>query len=160
MRVQPDKSRDFATLRDANQLLQSEGFYATFFFSLMVRGASAPTEDVIRDRQDRLLATLAEMFRSQPVDADSPFLSHFVETFMQSYPADAGELVDVLLDLSHGVFVDPRAATMWREQYLGALRFDLAERNNERINNARSEWKEDFRKRTALGEQVLSKMQF
>jgi hypothetical protein len=141
LRVQLEKSRDFASLRDANQLLQSEGFYATFFFSLLVRGSAMPTTELVRERQDKVLAVLAEMFRSRPVEADAPYLLYFIETFMQKYPSEAGEIVDVLLDLSHGVFVDSQAAALWREHYLGALRLDLAERNNEKLNGIRLEWR-------------------
>lgn len=141
LRVQLDKSRDFATLRDANQLLQSEGFYASFFFSFLLRGERAPTAETIHQRQDKVLATLAEMFRSRAMEPDAPYLLYFVETHMQMRPAEAGEAVDVLLDLSHGVFVDRHAATLWRDHYLGALRLDLAERNNEKIAAARSQWR-------------------
>ena len=83
LRVQLEKSRDFTELRDANQLLQSEGFYATFFFSFLVRGIKAPTADIIRDRQEQMLATLAEIFRSRPSEADSPYPLHFVDTFLR-----------------------------------------------------------------------------
>jgi hypothetical protein len=40
IRVQLEKSRDFTTLRTANQLLQSEGFYASVFFGLLMPGKS------------------------------------------------------------------------------------------------------------------------
>jgi len=140
LRIQLEKSRDFAALRDSNQLLQSEGFYATFFFSFVVRG-NALTGQLIRARQDQMLAVLAEMFRSMPAGTDTPYLLRFAETFMRKYPSEAGEMADVLLDLSHGVFVDSRASGLWREHYLGALRLDLAERDNEKLNRIRSEWR-------------------
>ena len=40
LRTQLDPARDLATLRDANQLLQSEGFVASVFYSLLMRGPS------------------------------------------------------------------------------------------------------------------------
>lgn len=141
LRVQLEKSRDYSELRDANQLLQSEGFYASFFFSLMVRGATLPDARILQERQGRMLAALAVMFQSHPVREESPHLLRFVETYMTLYPGEAGEIVDVLLDLSHGVFVDARAAALWRDHYLGAVRLDLAERNNETLNQARREWR-------------------
>jgi hypothetical protein len=52
LRVQMETARDFASLRDANQLLQSEGFHATFFFSLLVRGDEAPSEATVQARQN------------------------------------------------------------------------------------------------------------
>lgn len=144
--MQLDKSRDFATLRDANQLVPSEGFYASFFFSFLLRGESTPTAETIHQRQNQVLATLAEMFRSRSMEPDAPYLLYFVETHMQTHPAEAGEAVDVLLDLSHGVFVDRHATTLWRDHYLGALRLDLAERNNEKIAAARSHWRTEVLK--------------
>ncbi len=65
-----------------------------------------------------------------------------VETYLRMFPDEAGEVIDVLLDLSHGVFVDRDAAALWREHYLGALRLDPAERDNQRIEAARKRWRE------------------
>jgi hypothetical protein len=50
--------------------------------------------------------------------------------------------VDALNDLSHGVFVDPGAAGLWREHYLASLRLDLAHLNRDAINAARKRWRE------------------
>ena len=140
LRVQLEKGRDFASLRDANQLLQSEGFYATFFFGLLMRGASVPTPGLIRERQQKVLVALADMLRAGS-RADDPFLLRFVETYLRGFPDEAGEVVDVLLDLSHGVFADPAAAALWRDHYLGALRLDLGERDNRRLESARARWR-------------------
>jgi hypothetical protein len=150
LRVQLDKARDFSALRDANQLLQSEGFYATFFFGHLLRGEAPASNEVIKERQDRMLMVLARMFRSGAMDADSPFLLRFVETFMQVYPAESSEVVDVLMDLSRGVFVDAAARRMWRDHYLGALRLDMAERNNEQLEAARKRWKASVMKDARL----------
>ncbi|MBI1850424.1 MAG: general secretion pathway protein GspK [Planctomycetes bacterium] len=141
LRVQLDKSRDFATLREPDQLLQSEGFYASFFFSIVMRGGDVPDARVAHDRHDEVLASLAAMFRSKPIDADTPYLLRFVESFIEQFPAKSGEVVDVFLDLTHGTFVDARALEMWRDHYLGALRLDLAERANGKIAKARAEWR-------------------
>ena len=56
---------------------------------------------------------------------DDPFLLLFVEAYIRKFPAEASEVIDVLLDLSHGVFVDREAAALWHAHYLGALRLDL-----------------------------------
>lgn len=141
LRVQLEKSRDFATLRDANQLLQCEGFYATFFFACTLRGPRVPTRDVIRARQDRLLTVLAELFASTRLDANTPYLPRFIEVYAQRFPDDAGDVIDVLMDLSHGVFVDPDAPTLWREFYTAALRLDLKQLPTERIQTARERWR-------------------
>jgi hypothetical protein len=50
--------------------------------------------------------------------------------------------VDALNDLSHGVFVDPGAAALWREHYLASLRLDLEHLNRDAINAARKRWRE------------------
>ena len=141
LRVQLEKSRNFASLRDANQLLQSEGFHASFFFSLLMRGDVAPSLDLVRERQEAMLEVMAEMLGSGAHDADDPLLLHFVETYLRKFPDEASDIVDVLLDLSHGVFVDSNAAHLWREHYLGALRLDLAERDNEQLEAARMRWR-------------------
>lgn len=141
LRVQLEKSRDFSRLRDANQLLQSEGFYASFFFSLLVRGGAAPTPDRVRERQHKVLAAMAEMLGTGKRTADDPFLLLFVDSYLDKFPSEATEVIDVLLDLSHGVFVDREAANLWRDHYLGALRLDLAERHNEKLEAARGRWR-------------------
>lgn len=141
LRVQLEKSRDFATLRDANQLLQSEGFYASFFFGFTVRGDGLPSREVVSERREKMLAALAEMFVAHPPTSESPYLLNFVESYMRLYPDEAGEIVGVLLDLSHGVFVDAEAAEMWRAHYLGALRLDLKNLQMNRINDARARWR-------------------
>jgi hypothetical protein len=141
LRVQMEKARDFSTLRDADQLLQSEGFYGSFFFGFLMRGGGTPTADTVRKRQDRVMAALGEMFATKPVTPDAPYLVEFVECYRSLYPADAGEVLDVFLDLTHGVFVDPDAASLWREHYLAALRLDLQHLGRERIDAARGRWR-------------------
>jgi len=144
LRVQLEKARDFATLRDANQLLQSEGFYASFFFSLTVRGEGRPSPEVVGQRQARMLGVLAEMFASTPPDEDTPYLLRFVETYLRKHPSEGEDVVDVLLDLSHGVFVDPEAATLWRELYLAALRLDLGQLPLlAKVAGARQRWRSE-----------------
>lgn len=141
LRVQMEKARDFSTLRNANQLLQSEGFYASFFFSYTMRGEETPTREVIDDRQNKMMDALAEMFAAHPMDTESPHLLRFVETFMRMYPSHGGEVVDVLLDLSHGVFVDAEAEALWKDFYLAALRLDMANLPRDRVTKARDDWR-------------------
>jgi hypothetical protein len=143
LRVQLEKSRDFASLRDANQLLQSEGFYASFFFDLLLRGDATPTPEIVHARQQKMLVALSEMFATGAPKSDDPFLLLFVEAYQRTSPSDASEVIDVLLDLSHGVFVDHQAASLWRQHYLGALHLDLAERRNAQIEAARTRWRSE-----------------
>ena len=150
VRVQYEKSRDFATLRGANQLLQSEGFYATFFFSLVARGDAAPSREVVRERHARILDALADMYASKPLDADSPFLLHFVESYVKRYPDEKEAVVDLLLDLSHGVFVDPNAPRVWRDYYLAALRLDLEKVRSGSVEALRKQWRETVLKDPAV----------
>jgi hypothetical protein len=141
LRVQMEKARDFSTLRDADQLLQSEGFYGSFFFCFLMRGGGTPPLDQVRQRQDRVLTALAEMFANRPVAPDAPYVLQFVESYRQLYPAEAGEVLDAFLDLTHGVFVDRDAATLWHEHYLAALRLDIEQLGRERIDAARERWR-------------------
>jgi hypothetical protein len=87
------------------------------------------------------MTALAEMFATRPVTPDAPYLLEFVESYRQLYPAEASEVLDVLLDLTHGVFVDPEAASLWHEHYLAALRLDLQQLGRERIDAARERWR-------------------
>jgi len=141
-RTQMEKSRDFSELRDANQLLQSEGFYASFFFSQLVRGNHPLFDDVVSGRQNKMLEVLADVFRETPPDDDSPYLVRFIERYLTKYPEEGKEVLDTFLDLSHGVFVDRKATKLWHDHYLAALRMDLAEKNNEAIESARQNWRE------------------
>jgi hypothetical protein len=142
LRVQLDKARDFATLRDANQLLQSEGFYASFFFLFAVRGADLPSEETVAEREERMLRAMAAMFSAVKTDISTPWLLELVTQYMRLYPEERAEIVDALNDLSHGVFVSPSAAALWREHYLASLRLDLDHLNRDAINAARKRWRE------------------
>jgi hypothetical protein len=149
LRVQMERARDFSTLRDADQLLQSEGFYGTFFFSVLVRGGDTPNDEM-RRRQDRVMTALAETFATKAVTPDTPYLLQFIESYRQLYPEEASQLLDVFLDLTHGVFVDQDAATLWHEHYLAALRLDLAQLGRERIDAARERWRSAVTKNPAI----------
>lgn len=150
LRVQIEKSRDFSTLRDANQLLQSEGFYASFFFGLLLRGKAPPEAEVLRSRQDRTLEALAHMFSTRHPDSEAPYLLHFLESYRELYPDEAAIALDAFLDLSHGVFVDPEAARLWRDHYMAALRLDIEALNREGIEAARSRWRGEATTRPEL----------
>jgi hypothetical protein len=65
-----------------------------------------------------------------------------VTQYMRLFPEERTAVVDALNDLSHGVFVDPGAAAMWREHYLASLRLDLEHLNRDTINAARKRWRE------------------
>jgi len=127
LRLQLEKSRDFAELRDANQLLQSEGFYASFFFLFLMRGTSKPAEAEIDARQVKLLRALAATFDTAKMEEDTPWLTRLAIRYMSLIPEDKLAVVDAVNDLSHGVFVDPEARALWRRHYLGALRLDRKE---------------------------------
>ncbi len=144
LRVQLEKSRDFSAVRSADQLLQSEGFYASFFYSFLLRGSATP--DTVSMRQERVLKALDLQFRSSSLSPESPFLLDFALSYMKLYPEEAPDVVDVLLELSHGVFVDPQASILWRDHYLGALRLDMAERKNPAIMDALKRWHNDVLK--------------
>lgn len=143
LRVQLDKSRDFSSLRDANQLLQSEGFYATFFFAMLFAGKEAPSREIIRQRQGEMLDALKEMFVTHPSTEDTPYLLNFVKAYSDKFPDKKNEMVDLVLDLTHGVVVDENAAQLWRDHYNGVIRLDLAERKNEKIMMARKKWHDE-----------------
>jgi len=141
VRVQLEQSRDYACLRNADQLLQSEGFYASFFYSFLMQGNAVPTLDTVNRRHEKMLNALSFMFRSYQVNSESPFLLLFTESYIKLYPQEAHDIIDVLDELSHGAFVSPQASTIWREHYLGALRLDMSERNNKSLSDSLSRWR-------------------
>ena len=142
LRIQLEKARNFAEIRSANQLLQSEGFYASFFYLFLMRGEKPPSEEVIATRQERILRAMHAMFESVKPEPDTPWLVEFVRTYMKVFPDEKSTIVSALNELSHGAFVDPNAATLWRSHYLAALRLDLRNLNREQILKTRRAWEE------------------
>jgi len=142
LRAQLERARDFSTLRDANQLLQSEGFCASFFFLFAMRGADLPAEETVAQREDQMLRAMAAMFATVKTDIGTPWLLELATTYMRLFPNERAEIADALNDLSHGVFVDPGAAALWRAHYLASLRLDLEHLNRDAINAARQRWRE------------------
>ena len=142
LRVQLERARDFSALRDANQLLQSEGFYASFFFLFAMRGADLPAEETVAQREDQMLHAMATMFAAAKTDISTPWLIELVTAYMRLYPGERAAIVDALNDLSHGVFVDPGAGALWRKHYMASLRLDLEHLNRDAINAARKRWRE------------------
>ena len=144
-RVQLDPSCDFAALRSADALLQSEGFYASFFFGLVMRGSGIPDSATIRLRERQTLVALADLFGSEEVKPDTPYLLRFLASFSRRFPADVPAIDDVFLDLTHGVFVDPDAEAVWRAQYAASIRADLAGLGRDSLNARRARWRELLR---------------
>jgi hypothetical protein len=140
--VQLEKGRDFAAARDANQLLQSEGFYASFFFLFAVRGEETPAEAAIASREQRILRAMRAVFNASSPDISRPWLLDLVGEFIKQFPDEKAAVVDALNDLSHGVFVDSSAAKLWKEHYLATLRLDQSKMNIQAINAARKKWRE------------------
>jgi len=142
LRVQMEKARDFSSLRSANQLLQSEGFYASFFFLWVMRGASLPPESEIAERERHLLVAMRAMFSEDNWDPASPWLVRFAAAYMKQFPEERAAIVDALNDLSHGVFVDTDAARLWKAHYLAALRLDQKNMNTAGIAERRKQWRD------------------
>jgi hypothetical protein len=142
LRVQLERARDFSTLRDANQLLQSEGFYASFFFLFAMRGSNLPAEETVAQREDQMLRAMAAMFTAVKTDISTPWLLELVTEYMRLFPDERAAIVDALNDLSHGVFVDPGAGAVWPPHSPASLRLDLEHLNRDAINAARKRWRE------------------
>lgn len=138
LRTQLDPARDLAALRDANQLLQSEGFVASVIYALLMRG-SRPDVETVNSRLAALLRATQEVLRRPDLGPDAPLLLEVVLSLARQ-PEQRQETLAVVLDLSRGVFVDPAAAAMWRRHFQAALRQDLDELAIEAINAARNRW--------------------
>ena len=142
LRVQLEKTRDFSQLRGANQLLQSEGFYASFFFLFVMRGASTPAENVIEERERQILTSMRAMFAASKDDGSNPWLLNLVLSHMKQFPDQKATIIDAVNDLSHGVFVDATAGELWTKHYEAALGLDLNNLNLKGINEARKRWRD------------------
>lgn len=141
LRVQLERQRDYAELRDADQLLQSEGFYASFFYGLLFRGGHPPDVATVRERQRHTLEVLADVLDRQDAGGNQPYLVEIVRAWRGRYAEEFPEVVDVFLDLSHGVFVDAGARTQWKTAYLAALRLDTPALGLDSIERQRREWR-------------------
>ncbi|HUE00603.1 MAG TPA: hypothetical protein VMR62_13605 [Bryobacteraceae bacterium] len=82
------------------------------------------------------------MFAATKTDISTPWLLALVTQYMRLFPDERAEIVDALNDLSHGVFVDPGAAALWREHYMASPRLDLEHLNRDAINATRKHWRE------------------
>jgi hypothetical protein len=142
LRVQLEKARDFATPRDANQLLQSEGYYASFFFLWAVRGAQLPPESVVAEREAKMMRAMQAALQAEGVEQPRPWLPLLVREYFKLFPNEKALMADTLNDTSHGVFVDAAAVEVWRQHYMAALRLDVANLNAAGINAARKRWRE------------------
>jgi hypothetical protein len=142
LRVQLEKARDFATVRSANQLLEAEGYYASFFFLFTMRGSTVPDGATIDARECRMLRAIGAALTANPQPESGPWLARVAAEYMKLFPEEKAAIVDALDDTSHGVFVDPAAASLWREHYLAALRLDVGGLNLEGLAAARKRWRE------------------
>ena len=142
LRVQLEKARDFAAVRSANQLLQAEGYYASFFFLFTMRGNGIPDAATIDRRERQMLRAMHAALTANPDLESGPWLVRVVTEYMKLFPEEKTAIVDALDDTSHGVFVDPGAASLWREHYLAALRLDLAGLNIQGLVSARKRWRD------------------
>lgn len=133
LRVQLEKARDYAEVRDANALLQSEGYVASLFFLWQVNHP---------ERTVRALRAMAAMFAAAPAKEDEPWLLRWAIEYMKLFPEEKAALADAINDTSHGVFVDPQARDLWRKHYLAALRIDRAQMDQAGVQAARKRWRE------------------
>jgi DNA uptake protein ComE-like DNA-binding protein len=116
--------------------------FNSFFFLFVMRGTAPPAESVIAQRERQILESMRAVFSSSSSDTSRKWLLDLVVEYMKLFPDQKAAIVDALNDLSHGVFVDPSAATLWREHYLATLRLDQQKMNIQAINAARKKWRE------------------
>lgn len=141
LRVQLERSRDFASLRNPNQLLQSEGFYASFFFLFLMQGDPPPAPAVLEGRYNKVMKAFQSMFAKSKFEPDTPWLPDFVHEYGRAFPGEKEAIIGAFNDISHGVFVDPQAASLWRQHYMAALNLDLLNLNRDAIKATRQRWK-------------------
>jgi hypothetical protein len=142
LRVQLEKARDFAAVRDVNQLLQAEGYYASFFFLWAMRGTSVPDDAAIDARERQMLRAMHAVFAANPELKTEPWLVRVATEYMKLFPEEKTAMADALNDTSHGVFVDAEAAALWKQQYLAALRLDMQGMNMQGLTAARKRWRD------------------
>lgn len=140
LRVQLEKARNFAELRNPDQLLQSEGFYATFFFRYVMRGATVPDAATLDERERQILLAMRAAFAGVDTARSSPWLPKLVISYLKQFPEQKDAVIAAINDLSHGVFVDASAAQTWKDHYLSALALDIERLNIQGINKIRKGW--------------------
>lgn len=124
-------------MRDANALLESEAFYASFFYAWAMRGVKAPGDSVLETREQRVLRAMMAMFDRVKAKEDTPWLIEFVYEYGRMFPDEKAEMHSVLYDLSRCVFAGPEARQVWREHYFAALRLDLKRLGVEELQASR-----------------------
>jgi len=144
LRVQLEKARDFASIRDAGALVQSEGFVASAFFLWMIRGAAKPSEEILAQREERAMRAMREVFDSVEAKPETPWLLEWAIAYMRLFPEEKSAMTDALLDLSHGAFADRTAAEMWRKHYLATLQIDQKQMDLPGIMSARKKWRDQI----------------
>ena len=140
LRTQLDKSRDFSSLRNPDQLLQSEGFYASFFISIIAGGQKQYLPSVAQPEYHYLFKCIYAMFKQFPPSADSPYLLELTEIMARQNQQQAKRAILILNDLSHGVFIDPDAAAVWKSIYTAAINMDLSYIKNAEDEKVRNAW--------------------
>lgn len=143
LRAQLDPARDGASLLTPDQMIASEGFAASIFFAVALRGERMPDAATIDARERRMLEGAAAMFAATSADPHAPLLVEWLIACIRQGPADeARAIADVALDRSHGAFVDAEAAQLWRATYLAALTLDLGSFSSPAVKRARTTWRE------------------
>lgn len=143
LRTQLDPARDGATLLTTDQMLASEGFAASLFFALVMRGNEVPDAATLEARERAVLEAAAAMFATESADPHAPLLVDWAIAALRAASTDdARAIADVVLDRTHGAWIDPDAARWWSTAYMAALTLDLGRLGAADLKRARAGWRE------------------
>jgi hypothetical protein len=88
-----------------------------------------------------MLMAMHAVFAADPKLQTGPWLPRIVTEYARLFPEEKTAIVDALNDTSHGVFLDPKAAALWKQHYLAALQLDQPAMNSPAILAARKRWR-------------------
>jgi hypothetical protein len=133
LRVQLDPARDLRTLRDPGSMVASEGFVASVLYQVIAAGGCA-----------RLPARYRELFSALRA-AETGAGALDAVPLLDLVVALGAPAIDVFLDLSRGVSIDPEAAGLWAQLYDAAIALDLEARDKliAAIEERRARWRSE-----------------
>lgn len=125
VRVQLEKSRDFSELRNADQLLASEGFYASYFFRIFSYNLNSIDEQLF-SRYSIIFKIIKNVLAASDENHHFPYLLHISKDIPDTYIMNNFALL-LLFDLSHGAFFLDNYRKLWKSVYLNSLKVEYQE---------------------------------
>lgn len=119
-----ERARDYSRTRSPDELLSTEGFYASFFFRLVEMNLKNYTSNDLMSAYSQVFKEIKQTL-SENQEPTTPWLIEFVRKYAAAYPSVREQVFTLLFDLSHGAFFTKDYKTRWTDVYLTALNKDF-----------------------------------